>query len=152
MYDEPITCWEDLAIGQVYEYGAVSISESEIIEFAKAYDPMPFHICPEKAKQSPFGQLIASGLHTLSINQRMSFDHVFSQWAVIAGKEISHCQFLAPVFADDVLSAQLTITDLKTLGNNARGSVYFSIVTKNQLNQPVLSIRCEMILACKSRV
>ena len=147
MYDESTIYWEQLTKGLVYEYGHYELTEESIITFAKEFDPMPFHVCPEKAKQSPFGQIIASGLHTLSINQRMSFDHVFSHWAVVAGKEMTSCKFLAPVFPGDVLRARLTIDELSSNGRSSRGSVHFTILTLNQHNQPVLQSSCEMILA-----
>ncbi len=152
MYDDSTIYWEQLTQGQVYEYGHYQLTEESIIAFAKQFDPMPFHVCPEKAKKSPFGQLIASGLHTLSINQRMSFDHIFSHWAVVAGKEMTQCKFLAPVFAGDVLSARLIIDELSQSGNSGRGSVHFTIVTLNQHNQPVLQSSCEMILARKKQL
>ncbi len=56
--------FEDYSAGAVYEFGAITVEEAEVIAFAKRFDPQPFHTDPEAAKQSPFGRLIASGWHT----------------------------------------------------------------------------------------
>lgn len=62
----PIRSLDDLAPGQSWELGTLSLSEAEVIEFAARYDPQPFHIDRDAAKDSIFGELVASGLHTLS--------------------------------------------------------------------------------------
>ncbi|MBR0656051.1 MaoC/PaaZ C-terminal domain-containing protein [Plastoroseomonas arctica] len=62
----PIPSLDAITPGQVFEFGTLTLSEAEIIAFATLYDPQPFHIDPVAAKDSLFGELIASGLHTLS--------------------------------------------------------------------------------------
>ena len=66
--------WEDFSPGQLLETGGRSLSEEEIIEFARKYDPQPFHTDSEKAKQTVFGGLIASGWQTAAICMRMICD------------------------------------------------------------------------------
>ena len=56
--------WEDFYPGQVLETGGHSLSEDEIIEFAKKYDPQPFHVEKDKATQSYLGGLIGRGWMT----------------------------------------------------------------------------------------
>ena len=62
--------FEDFEPGQVYELGTRAVTESEIVAFAREWDPQPFHIDPEAAKESVFGGLIASGWHTGSMWMR----------------------------------------------------------------------------------
>src|SRR5207253_860799 len=59
--------FEDFAEGQVYDLGELRVSEPEIVEFARKYDPQAFHVDPEAAQRSIFGGLIASGWHTGSM-------------------------------------------------------------------------------------
>src|SRR5439155_13112246 len=59
--------FEDFAEGQVYELGEASISEAEILEFARKYDPQPFHVDQAAAQHSMFRGLIASGWQTASM-------------------------------------------------------------------------------------
>lgn len=63
--------YDDLAIGDTTRVGPISIDESSIIEFAQSYDPQPFHVDPEAARTSMFGELVASGLHTLCLSVRL---------------------------------------------------------------------------------
>ncbi|HEY1710391.1 MAG TPA: MaoC family dehydratase [Rhizomicrobium sp.] len=59
--------FEDVEIGAKRIAGSYTFTEAEIIAFAKKYDPQPFHIDPEAAKNGPFGGLVASGWHTVSV-------------------------------------------------------------------------------------
>jgi acyl dehydratase len=62
----PLNSFDELALGQGFEFGSFSVSEAEIIEYASKYDPQSFHLDPEAAKAAPlFGGLVASGLHTM---------------------------------------------------------------------------------------
>ncbi len=62
----PIRSLDDLVIGQSWDLGTLALSEAEVIAFATRYDPQPFHLDRAAAKDSIFGELVASGLHTLS--------------------------------------------------------------------------------------
>ena len=67
--------WEDFAVGEVIELGSCSITEAEVLAFARKYDPQPFHTDPEAARRSIFGGLIASGWQTCGIAMRLVVDH-----------------------------------------------------------------------------
>jgi acyl dehydratase len=56
--------FEDYVPGAVHEFGNIAVEESEMIDFARRFDPQPFHTDPVAAKQSVFGGLIASGWFT----------------------------------------------------------------------------------------
>ena len=63
--------FEDFQVGERIELGSLTVSEEEIIAFARQFDPQPFHISPEQAKHSYYGGLIASGWHTVSVLMRL---------------------------------------------------------------------------------
>src|SRR6267143_4123876 len=77
---------EDLAAGQRFELGSYTISEDEILSFAKQYDPVPIHTDKDAAAKGPFGVLIASGFNTLAIYQRLIVEAVWTQVAGIVGR------------------------------------------------------------------
>jgi len=56
--------FEDYNVGDEFLGEPVTLSEREIVEFARKHDPQPFHVDAAAAKQSPYGGLIASGFHT----------------------------------------------------------------------------------------
>ena len=66
---------EDFVEGAVYEFGPATISEEEIIQFGKSFDPQIFHTDPEGAKKTVYGGLIASGWHTCSLFMRIFVEH-----------------------------------------------------------------------------
>ncbi|MEY8840595.1 MaoC/PaaZ C-terminal domain-containing protein, partial [Cribrihabitans sp. XS_ASV171] len=57
--------WEDFPEGFRYETEPWEMSEAEIMDFARRWDPQPFHVDPEAARHSIYGGIIASGWHTL---------------------------------------------------------------------------------------
>lgn len=66
---------EDFEPGQTWTSPAVRMDEADIIEFARRYDPQPFHTDPVAAEGSVFGGLVASGWHTMAIIMRLLVEH-----------------------------------------------------------------------------
>lgn len=62
----PLNSLDDLSPGQEFDLGRFTLPLEEVLDFARRYDPQPFHLDAEAAKASIFGELVASGLHTLS--------------------------------------------------------------------------------------
>lgn len=62
----PLSSWRELTPGRRFDFGVLSLTEAEIIAYARQFDPQPFHTDPVAAKEAPlFGGLVASGLHTM---------------------------------------------------------------------------------------
>jgi acyl dehydratase len=59
--------FEDRPIGEITDFGSHTFGRDEIIAFARAFDPQPFHLDEAAAKASLFGGLCASGWHTSAI-------------------------------------------------------------------------------------
>jgi acyl dehydratase len=102
---------EDLEaqLGSSIDLGAYTPTENEIIEFASLWDPQAFHVDPKVASSGHFGELIASGIHTLAIFQRLAVLGAYQHWAVIAGRRISAVEFTAPVTAGLTVQGSLVI-------------------------------------------
>jgi acyl dehydratase len=138
--------WDELKEGEQFSYGHYQVSEREIIDFAKRYDPMEFHVDPEKAKLSPIGALCASGIHTLGIMQRLTFDNIYANWHIVAGRELRKCQFRLPVFVDDCLTVHMTIAKLSVDTRNDRGNAELTFKVKNAKGSTVLEVEGEIVL------
>ena len=106
----PDLYFEDFEPGQVYELGTRTVTESEIVAFAREWDPQPFHIDPEAAKESVFGGLIASGWHTGAMWMRMYVDTMLGS-AARGSPGIEELRWLAPVRPGDTLSGRLTVLE-----------------------------------------
>lgn len=70
---EPTRYWEDLEVGEHFTSRSRTVSEAEIVDFATRYDPQYFHMDPERARESIFGEVVASGVHNLAIWRQL--DH-----------------------------------------------------------------------------
>lgn len=82
--------FEDYVVGPTYEFGPISVSEAEIIDFGRKFDPQYIHTDPEKAALGPFGGLIASGWHTASLMMRLYADNYISSVAAIASPVLTN--------------------------------------------------------------
>lgn len=138
--------WDELKEGEQFSYGHYQVSEHEIIDFAKRYDPMEFHIDPEKAKLSPIGALCASGIHTLGIMQRLTFDNIYANWHIVAGRELRKCHFRQPVFVNDCLTVNMTIVKLSEDTRIDRGNAQLTFKVKNAKGSTVLEVEGEIVL------
>jgi acyl dehydratase len=104
--------FEDFAPGQVYELGAFPpLSEDDLISFARQWDPQPFHIDPERAKETMWKGIIASGWHTGAIAMRLLVDGFLSRCSSQGSPGVDHVRFRRPVRPGDVLTGRHTILE-----------------------------------------
>ena len=134
-----------MPIGVELDCGTHAVTEQEIIEFAAEWDPQYFHVDREAAAHSNFGGLIASGLHTASIFQRLAATGVYTGYDVIAGKEIQSLRFLRPVRAGDVLSCTVVVRSVEPDGAG-RCLVSIAGTLRNQLGRPVLELEVDSLV------
>ena len=105
--------WEDFSVGQVRETGGHSLNEEEIMEFARKYDPQPFHTDRDKAKQSVFGGLIASGWQTASLCMRMLCDLYLLESASMGSPGVDEVRWVKPVRPGDTLRLKSTVLETR---------------------------------------
>jgi acyl dehydratase len=108
----PDLSFEDFEPGQVYELGSKVVTEDEIVAFARQFDPQPFHLDPEAAKDSVFGGLIASGWHTGAMWMRLYVDSLLGGASGQGSSGIEELRWLAPVRPGDTLSGRLIVLEV----------------------------------------
>jgi acyl dehydratase len=109
---------EDLPLGELISLGRHTVTEDEIIAFASQWDPLPFHLDPTAAEETIFGGLIASGIHTLGILQRLTVTGAYCHWDMIAGRSLRNIELPRPVRPGMTLDGALTID---SVGEARRG-------------------------------
>jgi len=125
--------YEDFPEGEVVEYGDRPVSAEGIVEFARAYDPQPFHLDAEAALETQAGELIASGWHTVALTFRMSFDAFIADSASQGAPGIDEIQWLKPVRPGDRLRVRRTTLAARVSGSRPHlGIVQFRFETLNQ--------------------
>ena len=123
--------YEDLSVGETHEAGPRTVTEDEILEFAKKHDPQSFHVDREAAEASMFGGLTASGWYTAAIVMRLLVDGFFEDVAVGGALGVDELRSRKPLYAGDELSISTTVVDKETWDED-RGKVRFELEATNQ--------------------
>ena len=95
--NEPDVFFEDFAVGRVFDLGSVTVDETEMVEFARRYDPQWYHLDAERAAASPWGGLIASGFFTASLCMRLYVQNLIDRAAADTSPGMDELRWLAPV-------------------------------------------------------
>jgi acyl dehydratase len=143
--------FEDYVKGAVFEYGPISVSEAEIIDFAERFDPQTMHIDPQAAARGPFKGLIASGWHTIGLMMRLFVDNYLSTVASLASPGVDEVRWYKPVRPDDALRLRVSILDTKPSRSKPdRGMVHSLLEGINQNGETVASLKAMNLLGLRS--
>lgn len=133
--------FEDFFPGQEIALGSRTVSEEEIIAFAKQFDPQPFHVDHDAAAASIFGGVIASGWHTCSMMMRLVVDNLMSESSSMGSPGLDGVRWLLPVRAGDTISVSYLTTKVKpSTSRTDRGVVWSKWTATNQHGQDVCTI------------
>lgn len=133
--------FEDYAIGATYICGTFTMTEDEIIQFATQYDPQMMHIDRDLAAQGPFGEVIASGWHTIAKTMRLVVEN-FLPHNGLAAPGVDEVRWLRPVRPGDTLTLHATIQDARrSRGKPDRGLLHILLELLNQHGEVVLSMK-----------
>jgi acyl dehydratase len=144
--------FEDYVPGSKYEFGSILVEEKDMIDFAKKYDPQPFHVDPAKANEGPFDGLVASGWQTAAFTMRLLVDHFLSKVASMGSPGSGPIKFLRPVRPGDELSIRVTIIEAKRSRSKPdRGIIRIFIETMNQRREVVMSREGIAIVRCRNQ-
>jgi acyl dehydratase len=133
--------FEDVEVGQTKRFGRYEVTAGEIIEYARRFDPQPFHLDPDAAKQSMFGGLIASGWHTGAMFIRMVCEHAVPGTATTGALGFDDLKWLKPVRPGDVLSVETRIKEkIDQPGRRGVGTVKIEGRVLNQRDEAVMTL------------
>ena len=145
------TYWEDLRDGQRLACATVRMEEADIVAFAARYDPQPFHVDERAARDSIFGGLIASALHTLSACTRAVVD-AQGDLAVMSGLGLDETRIFNPVRPGDVLVVEATWAGLRRSRSKPdRGFAGLKVSVANQDGLPVMEYGYRYLIACRGK-
>lgn len=134
-----IRYFEDFKVGDRFTSAGLTMTESAIIDFARQWDPQPFHTDVEFAKKWTFGGLVASGLHTMAATLRLWLDQGVFRSCSLGSPGIGEVQFPRPVRPGDTLRVITDITELRLSASKPdRGIARIRQVTINQHGEAVL--------------
>lgn len=118
-----MTHFEDYAVGDVAEIGSFTFTEGDIVRFAEAFDPQPFHLSDEGARASHFGRLCASGWHTAAVWMKLmvAYQKARARTLIAEGLPLGRLgpspgfddmRWLKPVYAGDTITYRGRVTAL----------------------------------------
>ena len=137
----PEIYWEDLPTGTVMDLGSYEVTKEEILEFARKYDPQPFHVDEEAAKDSIFGGLIASGWHTCSMMMRLLVDGLLRRAASLGSPGVDQVRWLKPVRPGDTLEAKMEVVESRASKSKPdRGLIRSRWEVRNQDGELVMTM------------
>ena len=133
--------WEDFTPGRVFEYGSRTLSQEEIIAFARDWDPQRFHIDPQAAKETLYGGIIASAWHTGSVMMRMMCDAYLNESSCIGSPGIEDWRLPLPVRPGDTLRYRGTVLEARPSASKPdRGIVKWRWELLNQRDEVAVSL------------
>lgn len=140
--------FDDFEAGERFVSRGVTLSESQILDFALTYDPQPFHLDRTAAEASPYGGLIASGFQTLALAFRMFYQEKVINACAMGSPGMSELRWLAPVRPGDTLRTEAEVMATRPSRSKPdRGSVEMAFSVRNQRDEVVMTFRTTIILA-----
>ena len=104
--------FEDMEVGAERAFGSYDVTREEVLEFARKYDPQPFHLSDEAAAKTHFGRLAASGWHTCAMTMRVIVDAITEErQAGLGSPGVDELRWLKPVYPGDRLTVRGKITE-----------------------------------------
>src|SRR5690606_13534436 len=132
--------FEDFSPGMVFEFGDYLMSEQEIVSFARAYDPQPYHLRRDPGPQAAVNELIASGWHTCAATMRMMVDHFNPPETILPAGGVDSLRWLRPVRPGDRLRVKLTVLETRPSASKPdRGIVKVLVEVFNQRDEAVMT-------------
>jgi acyl dehydratase len=130
----------DIEVGAKRSFGRYEVTRDEVLDFARKYDPQPFHLSDEAAAETHFGRLAASGWHTCAMTMSMFVaEMVEHPQASLGAAGIDELRWLRPVYPGDVLRCESEVLEVRpSQSRPGMGSIKNQMTTFNQHGEPVL--------------
>jgi acyl dehydratase len=139
--------YEDLAVGQSFKTGSITVEPAMVTAFATEFDPQPFHLDEEAARESVFGGLVASGWHTAALSMRLLVGGELQLAGGLVGMGAEELRWPRPVYPGDVLRLESEVLEMRTSQSRPdRGIVKVRNTTLNQDGQPVMILVVNMVV------
>ena len=103
---------EDINVGATRAFGRYAVTREEVLDFARRYDPQPFHLSDDAAAQTHFGRLAASGWHTCAMTMAMTVAAMEGDDTALGAAGIDELRWLRPVYPGDVLRCEVEVLEV----------------------------------------
>lgn len=143
--------FEDLRVGDRFNTAEHTVTAEEIITFARQYDPQPFHTDPTAAKDSLFGELVASGWHTAALSMNLMVRGEMGLDGGVIGNTVESLRWPRPVRPGDRLRVVMEVMALDPEpSRTGRGKLKLGCRTLNQDGKAVQEMTANLLVARRS--
>jgi acyl dehydratase len=139
---------EDLEVGAETYFGSYDVTREEVLEFARKYDPQPFHLDDDAAAATHFGRIAASGWHTAAMVMAVIARKVVAEeQAGLGSPGIDELRWLKPVYPGDTLHVRGTIIDKRESRSKPEIGIFRTKTTvTNQDDVPVVTFISHVLI------
>lgn len=143
--------FEDIAVGDVARFGSYAVTREETVEFARRYDPQPFHLSDEAAARTHFGRVSASGWHTCAMMMAMLVAHMKDNaQASLGSPGMDELRWLRPVYPGDTLSMETEVIEARRSASRPEMGITKSRMTVfNQDGVAVMTVVANGLIATR---
>ena len=142
---------DDFKVGDEFRSPGITLTESQIIDFALKFDPQPIHVDAVAATTGPFGGLIASGFHTAALTFRLFWQTGVIHDSSLGSPGIDELRWLKPVRPGDTLRVVAKVVEVRrSTSKPDRGVVRMAYTTLNQHGEAVMSLVGNQLLKARS--
>jgi acyl dehydratase len=133
--------FEDLEVGRKARFGRYEVTREDVLDFARKFDPQPFHLSDEAAAKTHFGRIAASGWHTCAMVMAMLVEQMQAHpQAGLGGVGIDELRWLKPVYPGDTLTCESELLEkTRSRSKPNMGSGRIRVTAFNQQDEPVMS-------------
>jgi len=145
-----MTIWfEDIEVGERARFGAYPVTREEVIDFARRWDPQPFHLDDAAAARTHFGRVAASGWHSCAMTMAMLVDYFASRRIASLGSPgIDELRWVKPVYPGDTLGVEWHVLDKSVSRSRPEmGRISVTTTVFNQHDEPVMQFRSIILIA-----
>jgi acyl dehydratase len=141
--------FEDFEVGQIFHSGALKVTETAIIKFAREFDPQVFHLNSEQAARTMMKGLIASGWHTAAMSMRLFVETMNAPGGII-GLGVDELRWPHPVRPGDELRLEIEIVSARpSKSHSGAGIIRVHNVTRNQHGEIVQSFSANAMVPAR---
>lgn len=142
---------EDYAVGQKFRSGRVRIDKERIKAFAAEFDPQPFHLDEDAARDTMFGGLAASGWHTAAVTMRLLVESDLKPAGGIVGAGADEFRWPRPVRPGDELRIESEVIEVRPSKSRPdHGLIKVRTTTLNQNDEAVQVVVANLLVPRRS--
>ncbi len=140
--------FEEFQVGRRWDTAKATLEEAEILDFARRYDPQPFHADKAAAAASHFGGLIASGFQTIALCFRLAVDTGLLGNSD-GGPAMDEVRYHRAVYPGDTLRVTATVAAARPMSTPGRGVVTMTYHAVNQRDEDVVTFNMVHFIRCR---